>query len=78
MAASAKEVAQLRAELQNVKKQLATVAATAQSTASVLHGLIQKLMENKHVASILNADSPATEGVPVQSPPAGNNENSVG
>jgi hypothetical protein len=78
MAASAKEVAQLRAEIQNLKKQLATVAATAQSTASVLHGLIQKLMENKNVANILNTDSPATEGVPVQSAPTGTNENSGG
>jgi len=78
MAASAKEVAQLRAELQNHKKAIGNLAVALDQTNKVLKGLIQKLMENPHVASILNSDSKDPAGVPVQPPATGNNENSGG
>lgn len=74
MPANAKEVQQLRAELRNVKNKIDEVEGKLNATMKILHGLIIKLQENKHVASILNSDSENPEGVPVQPEAAGTNE----
>lgn len=67
MPANAKEVSQLRAELRNTRDKIDELEGKLNATMKILHGLIIKLQENKHIARILDSDSENPEGVPVQS-----------
>jgi hypothetical protein len=75
MAASAKEVANLRKEIHNMKLAMREMALRLDSTMKITKGLIEHL-RSKNV--LVLDDQEESESVPVQSADSGANEGSSG